>query len=231
MGRALLITVMMDGLNTGANGPDSPVAACRRRVQLQMSCTWWMTLEEVWWEISVPDQTATRAFLCFCVPGHPHRCRQLRDQPVLRLPALARRGRPWRRVCARLRPQDGSKWVVKLAFKLLNSFFLIVMTSRIHVLSQDFLNNYWFLLYKERNLWYFTQFLSCEDSDPASSKKTLLHYKNCHFSHLTASFEAFLYFSSDVLLPPCGYYSVLHHYVKIVGLLLCISFFFFLIHL
>lgn len=47
------------------------------------------------------------------VPGHPDRSGQLRDEPVLRLSALAHRGRPGRRIRTGLWPQDGPQRVVK----------------------------------------------------------------------------------------------------------------------
>lgn len=44
--------------------------------------------------------------------GHPHRCRQLRDEPVLRLPPLPHRGWARRRLHPRLRQEDGAQRMV-----------------------------------------------------------------------------------------------------------------------
>lgn len=55
-----------------------------------------------------------RPGLCVClVPGHPDRSGQLRDQPVLRLAALAHCRRSGGRIRSGLRPQDGPQRVVK----------------------------------------------------------------------------------------------------------------------
>lgn len=70
------------------------------------------------------------------VPGHPDRSGQLRDQPVLRLAALAHRRRSGRRIRPGLRPQDGPQRVVKACrrhFASLISICLIQSAERLPV--------------------------------------------------------------------------------------------------
>lgn len=56
--------------------------------------------------------------------GHPHRCRQLRDKPVLRFPPFPHRGRARRRLHPCLRQEDGTQRMVigpRLPLHLLGS--------------------------------------------------------------------------------------------------------------
>lgn len=66
----------------------------------------------VTWQASLQTSNGDLC-VCLCPPGHPDRSGQLCDQPVLWLPALAHRSRPGWRICACIRQEDGSKWMVK----------------------------------------------------------------------------------------------------------------------
>lgn len=82
-----------DSIPSGLQVPRAPRASLASLVERAQSLAGWLRS------------------LCSAL-GHPHGCRQLRDQPVLRLPAVPHRGRPRGRLRPRLRPEDGPQRMV-----------------------------------------------------------------------------------------------------------------------
>lgn len=103
--------VLMDEFHTCPNGPHLSCGSILVLVQTEHIIDY---LKEalMWNKRWILDKSSQESF-CVSPPGHPDRSGQLCNQPVLWLPAIARRCRTRRRICARLRQEDGPQWMVK----------------------------------------------------------------------------------------------------------------------